>query len=57
MACTFSMLPQGSGSSNEYCSIWELWLLQSKARNATHSGSPASMSIIMVIITRMLFRG
>jgi hypothetical protein len=51
------MLPQGSGSSSEYCSIWELWLLQSLARNAAHSGNPAIMTSIMDIMTRRLFRG
>ncbi len=51
MACTFSMLPQVSGSSSEYCSIWE------RNANATDSGNPANMSSIMVIMTRMLFHG
>ena len=55
MACTFSMLLHGSGRSSEYCSICEIWLLQSYARKAFHSGSPASMNSIMVIMTRRLF--
>ncbi len=57
MACIFSMLPHGSGSSNKYCSICELWLLQSYTRNAVHFDSPAIMNSIMVIMTHKLFTG
>jgi hypothetical protein len=55
MACTFSMLLHGSGSSSEYCSICELWLLQSYAQKAVHSGNPTSMNSIMAIMACTLF--
>ncbi len=47
MACTFSMLSHGSGSSSKYCLLWALWLLQSYARKAVHSGIPANMTSII----------